>query len=630
MKALRKWTAVLLIIAIVVLLNSVGSYVPGKVDLTAQKLYTLSDGSKAILDKLSEPITLKYYFSRSLDTLPIYVKNYATRVEDMLRNYQRASGGRIRLELIDPKPDTAETEEAISQGLTGQPLQTGETVYFGLVAQCADQQQAIPFIAPQREPFIEYDISQLIYQVQNTKRPKLGIITALPIFGDFRNMRSMQEMPREYVFVSELRKRYEVTQVTGDTLPGDLDVLAVIQPGVVSEPLEYDIDQFILSGKPVFIAVDPSSVVQKQGMQQQMMMGGASPGMGSSNLPRLFEKYGIDYDPNRIVGDRTFATRIQMDRNLPPLPIVTYLTMDAFPPESPASSELKTMNFIESGYFSLKPDSGLTLNPLAVSSTESGTLATDLLMANQPDEIVKFFKSDGQVRTIAGIVSGKFKTAFPEGKPKPAPKEGETTPAADPTATDAPALKESTGKSTLVLVADTDFITDTFSVRVANAMGYMIVQPINDNLAFVSNTVDLLAGSQDLISLRGKGVAQRPFKLVLAMEQKAQLTYQAREDELKAKRAEVEAELTKLQDQYKNVGALVAPPEVEAAIEKYSVEKARIGTELREIRKKLREKVEDLQLTLSAANLLAAPLLITAFGIAFFIERSKRQKSKRA
>ncbi len=626
MKTLGKTASFFLILAVLVLLNFVGSLLPGKLDWTEQKIYTLSDGSKNLLKKLEEPVTLKFYFSRSLEELPVQVKNYATRIEDTLREFQSANKGMVILQTIDPKPDTPEEQSAVDKGLQGAPLPNGDKVYFGLVAQYADQEAAIPLFTFERESYLEYDIAQLIYQVQTFKRPKLGILSSLPLFADYSNMnmRNMREMPRDSVLVSELKKRFEVQQLT-ESIPADLDLLAVIHPGVLSETLQYALDQFILSGKPVFLAVDPSSIIQRQNNQQPMMIGGMS---FSSNLPRLFEKYGIAFNAEQVVGDSLFATKIQIGMGVPPMPLVTYMTVNKFPSDSPASGRLKAMQFYDTGSFELKAGSSLQLTPLIQTSDKSGTLSATSIMYSQPQDIAKQFISDGKVRTIAGIITGKFSTAFPEGKPKAAADKDSSNP---PPAEDGqPQLLESSQSSTLILVADADFLTDPVSVRVMQIMDYIAVQPLNDNQAFVLNALEYLGGSQDLIGLRGKGTATRPFKRIEAMELEAQKAYQAQLDDLEKKISDINAELAKLQKTYKDAGSLVASPEVQNQIAKFRSEEAAMKVKRREIRKTLREDIEALKWKLQFANLGAPVLLIGIFAAYFFHDRSSRNRRQRS
>lgn len=626
MKTSVKLIAFILVIIALGLLNFIGSLIPGKLDLTEGKFYTLTDGSKAMLEKIEEPITLRFFFSRSMSDLPISFKNYADRVEDFIKQYVAASNGLISLDIIDPKPDTPAEDEAIRLGLSGQPGPGGDPFYFGLIAQQADRQVMIPLIDPNRESFLEYDISQLLYQVGRVNKLKLGISSQLPVFAQFTGQFDMRNMPRDWYFIDELGKIYDVVEVQGDTLPEDLDLLALIHPAQLSDKMLYAIDQFILSGKPVFIAIDPSSVAQKESMQNQMMMGQP---MAGSNLPKLFEKYGIEYNPSRIVGDLEYATPVGVSSNSAAIPYPLWLSLTRFEQSIPVTADLKQLLFVDPGSFALTESSPLQLTPLIQSSERSGTVDVSTTMYSMPEAIAKSFSSDNVKRTFAGILSGKLPSAFPDGLPSESAEsqaEGETAePKPAPDLSNH--LKESSGTSTIFLVADSDFLAERFSVQVMNFGGARLAAPLNDNLAFLFNSIDYLSGSSDLVSLRSKGQISRPFTVVNKMLESAQADYQAKLDALDARLAETQNKLRELQQREQDAGKLVASPEVQAAIEKFREEEANMRAERRDIRQQLRADIERLKVTLSMLNLLAVPLALGVFGIVFFMRRNSRQRS---
>lgn len=622
MKTSVKLIAFILVIIALGLLNFIGSLIPGKLDLTEGKFYTLTDGSKALIQKIEEPVTLRLFFSRSMSDLPISFKNYADRVEDFLKQYVSASDGLITLEIIDPKPDTPSEDDAIRFGLNGQPGPGGDPFYFGLIAQQADRQVLIPLIDPNRESFLEYDISQLIYQVGRVEKLKLGITSQLPVFAQFTGQFNPRNMPRDWYFVGELGKNYEIVEVYGDPLPKDLDILAIIHPTNLSDKMLYEIDQFILSGKPVFIAVDPSSVFQRESMQDQMMM---AP-MAGSNLPKLFEKYGIEYNASRITGDLEYATPVGVSASSAPISYPLWLSLTRFEQTIPVTADLKQLLFVDPGSFSLTESSPLELMPLIQSSERSGTVDVSAIMYSTPDAIAKSFSGDNVKRTFAGILSGKLSTAFPDGPPVDTSKsdaEGEPAPAPDLSNH----ISESKGTSTIFLVADSDFLVERFSMQIMNLGGAILAAPINDNMAFVSNAIDYLSGSSDLVSLRSKGQISRPFTVVNKMLEKAQAEYQAKLDALEARLTETQNKIRELQRQEQDAGKLVASPEIQAAIDKFRQDEADMRAERRDIRQQLRADIERLKVTLSMINLLVVPVALGIFGVVFFIRRNSRQRS---
>jgi ABC-type uncharacterized transport system involved in gliding motility auxiliary subunit len=643
MKSGIKLLSVVLLFAGLVLINYLASSIPFRLDLTAEKIYTLT--------RIEEPIELDFYFSRSSSTLPIGLKNYAERVREMLGQYVRSAHGKITLHIIDPKPDTPEEEKAAAAGVAPQTWpSTGEQLYFGLVAIQADQQKVIPALLTDREQFLEYDLSQLLYQVQQLDRPKLGLLSGVPLRPqmDYMAMQSGR-MPQSQMVVTEWEKTFTIVDVepSADSLPADLDVLAIIHPQNLSKKLQFAIDQFLLGGKPVFIAVDPSSRYFRSRGSQMAMMGGPTPNV-SSDLPDLFKGWGIVYNPQDVVGDPDNATPVQTSPgNVVRYPIWLSLTKDSLNPTALPTSQLESMLLVEAGSFSLRDGTGLTLTPLIESSPLSGTLPVMVVSMAQPDELGRQITPSGK-KILAALIQGRFNSAFPDGlaaeavvkeSPKPDEKPAE---AAKPDATKAanpaekktgaapespaktqPTLKASTGKSTLILIADTDWLFDDYSVRKMNFLGTTAAEPINDNLDFAANTLDFLSGSQDLISIRGKGTSLRPFKVVHDMEVKAQQKYQEQLTGLEAQLGKVEKQLTELEGKKSVGGRLVATPEITRAIDDFRRQQVTLRAERREIRKSLREGIEALGNRLLILNLLGTPVLVVGFGLWFYYRRRK-------
>ncbi len=636
MKSATRLLSVALLFAGLILVNYLASSIPVRLDATAEKIYTLSPGTRALLVKIEEPVQLDFYFSRSARTLPIALKNYAGRVQEMLRQYVRAAHGRITLNVIDPKPDTPEEEKATAAGISPQTWpSTGRQFYFGLVAIEAEQQKVIPALTADREQFLEYDLSQLLYQTQQLDRRKLGFLTSLPLQGqmDFMAMQSGR-MPQSQLVVSEWEKTFDLVTVepSADSLPANLDVLAIIHPQNLSRKLEFAIDQFLLSGKPVFLALDPSSRYFRSRGNQMAMMGGPQPNV-ASDLPDLLKGWGIAYDSQNVVGDPENATPVQVaPGNVVRYPIWLSLARDSFNSTALPTSQLESMLLIEAGSFALKEGTGLTFMPLIQSSAASGDLPGMMLSMSQPDELGRQITASGR-KTLAALIQGKFKSAFPDGPPadekpadaaakdkKPDTATGETQASKPKTQN----LKASSAKSTLLLISDTDWLFDDYSVRKYNFLGVAAAEPLNDNLDFASNALEFLSGSQDLISIRGKGTSLRPFKVVHDMEVKAQQKYQEQLTALEAQLTKVEGQLTELEGKKTEGGRLVATPEMTKAIEDFRRQQVKLRAERREIRKSLREGIEALENRLLILNLLATPVLVGGFGLWFYYRRRQR------
>ncbi len=618
----KKTLTILLLLLGLVLANYLATSVPLRFDATSEKIYTLSPGTRALLAKSGEQTTLDLYFSRNAAGQFVEYKNYAERVREMLRQYERASGGRLRLNVIDPEPDTPEEEKATAAGIEPQTLPGGGQFYFGLVATQADQQKAIPALTPQREQFLEYDVSELVYGVGQTEKKKLGLITSLPLQGS-PGMPMMGQQGAEPQFVvSEWEQTYKIVPVQAQAteLPKDLDVLAIIHPENLSAKLQFAIDQFLLAGKPVFLAVDPSSAYFKRAAGQEAMFGGPQPNV-SSDLPVLLNGWGIAYDSQKVVGDPENAEEVELrDQSHLRYPVWLNLAQDSFNVKALPTAQLSTALFIEAGSVALKPGSTLTFTPLVETSAKSGDVPAAALQFAQPEEVARQVTPSGK-RTIAALVTGKFKTAFPEGPPRDlAPADKKDT---KPEKADETSLKESKAPGLLIIVADTDWLFDDYSVRKFNFMGQAAAEPFNDNLSLAANSLDFMAGSRDLISIRGKGNSVRPFTVVKRMEADAAEKYKEKLTALEARITEVQGKLAELQGKKSEGGKLIASPEVTRAIEDFQKQSSALRGERRAIRRSLREGIDALENRLLVVDLLGTPILVCAFGLWY----QRRRKS---
>jgi ABC-type uncharacterized transport system involved in gliding motility auxiliary subunit len=630
MKSGKNISAVVLLVAALVLVNYLASSARIRFDLTADRTYTLSDGTRRLLDKIEEPITLQLYYTRSLRDNPriTFIKNYATRVEELLRQYAASSKGKIKLVVTDPRPDTPEEEAAARSRVTGQPLGDGTKLFLGLVATQADQQKTIEFFAPNREPFLEYDISKLIHSVQLINKPKLGLLSSIPLKG---SQYSMPGMPRQQgqVVAEEWGQNFEIVEVqpSASELPAGLDALAVIHPQSLSDQMQFCIDQFVLSGKPLFLALDPSSRHFAE-QKRQMQMYGAQPNNSSSDLPRLLSAWGVGYDSKKVAGDLDLAYIAQTQNGTSSMPAwiglqATNISKDFIP-----GNGIKEMLFLEAGAFTLNPPSGLEAIPIVETGTRRGTIDTMMMQMSQTADLSRQVRPDGKKRVLAAMLRGSFKTAFPDGPPKtPEPPKGEGNAAQPkPESQQSTAIKESKQPGSVFIVGDSDWLLDEASLD-TRYRSAGIVMPFNDNLAFATNVVDYLGGSRDLISLRGKGSSQRPFEVIRRMELDAQAAYQDRLDELEGRLQAVQQRLSELLQKQKDQTRLIATAEMQAETEKFRAEEATMRSERRAIRQTLREGIERLQNTIIGFNMIVVPGLVVIGGLWFFQRRTKRQRA---
>jgi ABC-type uncharacterized transport system involved in gliding motility auxiliary subunit len=639
MKSGHKAFAAALLLAGLLLVNFLAARLPLRLDATAGRIYTLTPGTKSILAGIGEPITLDFYFTRDAEGMPVQFVNFGDQVRDMLRQYARASGGKLTLNVINPLPDTPEEEAASRAGLTpvNNPESGAPPVYFGLVATQADQRQTIAAFNLQREQLLEYDLSLLVHSVQHSQdaKKKLGLITSLPLQGTdpqqaqlMMMLQQQRPQPGQYV-TTEWGRSYAIQTVAADAdkLPDGLAALAIIHPQNLSPKLQFAIDQFILSGKPVLLALDPSSqYFKRQSGQQMMMMGGPPPGV-SSDLPLLLKAYGVGYHADSVVGDLTRATKVGGARGgVSTLPTWLSLDTEDVNHESAAIAHLKSFLLVEAGSLELNPLPGVTATPLLQTSEQGGVLPSALLQMSSGEDAAGKLTAPGK-KTIAALLRGKFVTAFPEG----APKEDKPADSAEkkpdekkdePAKSAAPELKESSAPSTLLVIADTDWLFDDY-IFSRDAMQFGVLSPMNDNLDLASNLVDFLAGTPDLLSIRGKGPSYRPFKVVQQMEADARKKFEAQLAELDTRLEEVRQKISGMTAKRAEGGRLVLSPEMQAEIEKFRQDETAIRRQQREIKRTLREDIDALGRRLLWANLLATPLLVGAFGLRF--QQRRRQ-----
>ena len=617
-------TGLLVVFGILVALHIIAQKVSVRTDLTEEHLYTLSAGTQQLLGSLDRDVTLKLYFSRSAEDLPVGLKQYAERVTDLLREYETHGKGRLLVEVLDPKPDSDEEEWAQRYGLAGQGVNMlggGSTIYFGLVAVSGSREAVIPFIAPSAEPQIEYLVTRLVNEVLQTQRPKIGVMSALPITGALPNPYAQTGGQDPWVIVSELKKQYEVIPVPPETteIPANVDTLMIVHPQALTDSTLYAIDQFVLRGGRLLAFVDPLCLAQQEISDQPMQ----SFTQNSSDLNKLTRAWGgLELASEGVVSDVENATQISRGQGrVERSPLWLSLRGDRISREDVGTSHLKILMMPFSGAFRVvATNEDVTVTPLVKSSADSSF--SSLMEVMNPNLPAGGSKGEGE-QLLALRLQGHFKTAFPEGKPRaPESKEGEQ--AAD---SGKPALKESEQPGVVVLVADVDLLFNRFCVNAMQFLGQTFYEPINDNLNFVLNTVEQVSGNAALIGLRSRGTFDRPFERVLNLERDAQKRWQQEEMSLTAKLQETQARLRELESVKSKDQQYILSPEQKAEIEKFRNEQFQTQQQLKQVRKNLRREIEVLGLKIKALNIALMPALVALFGLAHGWRRRKQAAS---
>lgn len=624
----------LALLAILIAINLLLGRTRARVDLTEEKLYTLSDGTRAILKSLDAPVTLKFFFSGSAPEVPAPLKHFGQQVQDLLKEYELAAGGKVVVETYDPKPDSDAEEWAQRYGLAGEQIGVMEpALYMGLVVVKGDANTVLPFLDPRNEELLEYNITRMIARVANPKKPTLGILSSLPVMGVRSFPYAMPGQPRPknqpaWVAFQDLNKDYEVRQlpIETDAIDPAIDVLVVVHPKNVSQKTLFAIDQFVLRGGRLLAFIDPLCLADA--ITQEAAMGMARP---ASDLGQLPAAWGIEYESDKVVADLAASTRVRRgDNTVEDNPIFLSFQKYNIDGKDIITSSLETLGLPGAGAFSGTGAEGLSFSSLLVSSEQSA-LVNAMAAQMGGDAVRRDFKSGHKRLNVAIRLQGKFKSAFPEGKPKEAADAEKKDPAAGEKESakkedSAPALKESAKAGTVILVADVDMLYDAFAVQEMPIFGQRAFQPMNDNLIFFANAIEQLSGSADLAQIRSRGRFDRPFDRVLQLQSKAQERWMLQERALQEKLESTRERLESLQTKKDKSQRYILSSEQEQEIATFKQEQIKTQRELKQVRKNLREGIEKLGVTVKAINILAIPALVCLAGLAFGWHRRQQTK----
>ncbi|HOE61119.1 MAG TPA: Gldg family protein [Kiritimatiellia bacterium] len=598
-----------------------------RVDLTAEKLYTLSQGSRQVLGKLENDVVLKFYFSASSADMPMGLKTYATQVQDLLKEYEIAGRGRITLEAYDPKPDSDSEEWAQRYGI--EPQQTnpfGQPVYFGLVAVSGDQEQVIPGFNPRTEATLEYDITRLITRAAWPEKPVLGVLSSLSVLGSPQNpmmmMQRRQQQDQGWMAFRELRKDYVVREVRPDTetIDNDVKTLIVVHPKDLSDQTLFAIDQFVLRGGRLVVCVDPFSIADFEANQQQnpmmMQMGGGQ--AGPSTLGKLFDAWGVSFDTSKVVADLSCATKLNAGNGrIEENPAFLSLGTANMAKDDLLTAQLSQVMMPFAGALSANTPKEIIFTPLITTSRDHACLVDQMNAQFGMGAMRAQLKPDGAQRVLAARLHGTFKTAFPQGVGTNGTDQAAATNAAPNHLT--------SGTSTVMVFGDTDFLNDRFCVQIINSLFGSIAQPINDNLTLFGNTVEQFAGREELIGVRSRGQFNRPFVKVDQLEVKAMRQWQAEEERLEAALQETQQRLTELQQRKSGNERLILSKEQQAELEQFRKTQVETRKQLKKVRKNLNSEIERLGLFLKVLNIALVPLLVIGFGV----QRGLRRRGRR-
>ncbi|MGD9308627.1 MAG: Gldg family protein, partial [Desulfosarcina sp.] len=538
----------------------------------------------------------------------------AQRVIDFLSEYEYFGKGKIAIEIYDPKPDSEEEEWAIKYGMKSISLPTGEKVYLGLVALAADQEATIAFIDPTQETRLEYDLTRIITRVQTAERLKIAVFSGLPVFGRPPMGMASQPGTEPWFFIEELKKTYDLINVQpdADSIDATADLLILFHPKNMSDTMAFAVDQYLLGGGNLIVYADPLSLLDDPRM-----------GPGGSIPEKLFTSWGIRMAAGKAVADYTFTTRLRNRNNqVEENPMWLSPRAPAFSVDNLITANLETMLLPVAGSIETVSDAPYTVEALVQSSPNNAEV--DAFSHNMDVRAIRRdFKPSGTARSLAVRITGKFKTAFPDGKPAPVPTAGEETTQTDITDSQG-ALAEGRTESAIIVVADSDLLYDGYYLSQQNLLGFTISNIFNDNLNFLLNACEMLTGNPALIGIRSRGTFERPFTRVQELERKAQDRWLDQEQAL-VRQVEATNEKLRLLEQQKDASQqAILSAEQEQEIARFQEEKLKINKELKTVRRNLRSEIEQLGTTIKFLNIFLVPLLVGIGGIIYAATRRRK------
>lgn len=592
-------------------------------DLTEHDLYTLSEGTKNVLKSLSEPITLRFYLSKALATGLPGIKSYATRVQEMLEEYAQVAGDQLYLEVIDPEPFSEEEDRAVAFGLQGIPLDGGSTqFYFGLAGTSStDELEVISFFQPEREEFLEYDLTKMIHTLANPKKKVLGLLSTLPIDGSGgMPFMAQQGGGQPWLILSHIEQMFEVKKIetTATTIPEEISVLMIVHPKSLSEATLYAIDQYVLRGGHAMIFVDPLAESDSGGGNPMNPMGG---GPRNSDMPTLFGAWGLELVKGQVLGDLPLAKKVQVQLQnrlqVVDYPVWIDFRQDHFSDKDIVTAQVPSITVASAGIIRKKGETGTTVEPL-IQSDEAAMQIEASRLSVMPDVsgLLNSYRPEGEKFSVAARVTGTVKTAFPEGKPQAEANASENPDMSSEAETQTKDhLTESKDSINVIVVADTDILQDRFWVQVQNFFGQRIGIPNSGNGTFVTNALDNLTGSNDLISVRSRAGYSRPFTLLRLLQQEAEQRFRQKEQVLQEQLKATERKIQELQSQKPEGNAMILSVEQQEAMGQFRKELLQVRKELRGVQHELGKNIESVERWVKFINIGLVPLLIGIVGV---------------
>lgn len=566
-----------------------------RLDSTKENLFTLSPATRESIAQMDKNVTIRFYYTRDAARLPINVRQFARRVEEMLSEYATLSNGRIRLQKVNPRPDTDDEDAALLDGIepqNGTQLGIDGNVYLGASFRCEGRLVPVPLFLPEREAMLEYDITGALLSVLRPARRSLGLITTLPLFGGPVEIKGKTVMRPPWHILGELKKAYEITQLptNADAIPDEIELLLLIHPKNLNDKTAEAIDRFVQRGGKLLAFLDPLCVAE---LQSQPRDGKYILPDAASSLAPLLKAWGVTFTESQVVIDTDASATVRLSPNTPPktFPFILNLSSDNLLKSDPALAGLSALLFFNSGAFSNSAANGLTLTPLLHSSVHSQFIEPYMTQRN-PDDILRDFKSDDAAKILAIRLEGRFPTAFPREKEKGLSSE-----------------------TTVVLVGDADLLYDPFCGRYIERNGQRTWQPTSHNITFALNMLENLAGERQLSQIRARAILSRPFRKMQELDKEAERNYNAELEKLTAELLKVRQEIREIQQKIPADQQHLISREQREAVARYRQQQAQTNRNIKALRKKMRREITSLENRITLLNIALMPILVIIVGI---------------
>ncbi len=581
-----------------------------RVDLTQNGLYTLSDGTRNILRELREPVTLYLFFSGKASRGLPQIRSYARRVDEMVEELENQAAGRLIVHRIDPEPFSEEEDQAAAFGLQAVPVGAGnETLYLGIAGtNSLDDVQVMPFLQPSKEKFLEYDLAKMISSLGSPEKTAIGFLSTLQMEAGFDP--ATQGMREAWVVYEQLAQLFDIKTIEpgADSLPDPIDLLLMVHPKDLSDPMLYQLDQFVLRGGRLIVFLDPFAESDRGNPNDPMAMMQTG---SASNLGPLLDSWGVSFETGRVIGDLQYGVGTSQSRHIGILSVPA----DGLNSEDIVSADLQAVNFSSTGWLAPVEGASTHFEALVQSSENAAPLDTSRLrFLTNPAELMKGFNPTGDRYALVARLTGPARAAFD-------PPDENTQSASH--------LAESGEFGiTVMLFADTDLLTDRLWVQKQPFLGQNLVSAFADNGTLVVNAADNMLGNRDLIGIRARVSSSRPFDRVSELQVVAERNYLNTEERLQQELTETEHKLSELQLVKGESELLVLSDEQQAEIDRFMDRKLEIRKQLRQVQHNLQRDIARLGTRLKLINIVLMPVLVMIAALLYAVRRRRRQNTR--